>query len=171
MDASVAAAAGKTMAPTSKRCRDFLLTLRQETNCRVVMPPELGDEWEAHRSGFSRTWLANMAQRGRVIPDPIPPSEKMRHKIEGAAATKKREADALRKDFHLVEAAIATDRTVVSLDETVRKLFKAAAHEVAAIRKIVWVNPDDTDEQPLDWLKDGAKAENARMLGYVEPGT
>lgn len=166
VDASVAAAAGETMAPTSKRCRDFLMTLRQETDCRVVMPPPLKDEWDAHRSGFARTWLVNMAQRGRVISDPVEPSEKMRRKIESAAATKKKEVDALLKDFHLIEAAIANDRTVVSLDEIVRKLFRAAARSVEAIRKVVWVNPVEPAEDAVVWLKGGAKAEAVRMLGH-----
>lgn len=165
VDASVAAAAGETMAPTSKRCRDFLLTLRQETDCRVVMPPPLKDEWDAHRSGFARTWLVNMAQRGRVIPDPVEPSDKMRRKIESAAAKKKKEADALLKDFHLIEAAINNDRTVVSLDEIVRRLFKAAAQSVEAIRKVVWVNPVKPAEDAVEWLRGGARAEAARMLG------
>jgi hypothetical protein len=165
IDASVAAAAGETMAPTSKRCRDFLLTLRQETNCRVVVPPPLKDEWDAHRSGFARTWLANMAQRGRVISDQVEQSEKMRRKIESVAATRKKEADALLKDFHLIEAAIANDRTVVSLDEAVRKLFRAAAQDVAAIKKVVWVNPVKPAEEAVEWLMAGAKAEAVRMLG------
>jgi hypothetical protein len=165
VDASVAAAAGETLAPTSKRCRDFLLTLRQETDCRVVMPPSLKDEWDAHRSLFARTWLANMTQRGRVISDAVEPSEKMRRKIESAAATKKREVDALLKDFHLIEAAIANDRTVVSLDEVVRRLFKAAAQGVETIRKVIWVNPTRPAEDAVGWLRGGARAEAARMLG------
>ena len=57
----------------------------------------------------------------------------------------------------------------VSLDELVRRLFKAAALGVAAIKKVVWVNPVNSAEQPLVWLRSGAKAENVRMLGYVEP--
>ena len=165
MDASVAGAAGTTMSPTSKRCRDFLLTLRDETECRVVMPGQLKDEWDRHRSLFARAWLTNMTQRGRVINDPVEPSAKMRRKIEGAAATKKKEADALLKDFHLIEAAIANDRTVVSLDEIVRRLFKAAAQSVEAIRKIVWVNPVKPAEDAVGWLRGGAKAEAVRMLG------
>ena len=106
-----------------------------------------------------------MAQRGRVISEPIAQSDKMRRKIESAAATKKKEADALLKDFHLVEAAIANDRTVVSLDEIVRRLFKAAAQSVEAIRKVVWVNPVEPAEEAVEWLRGGARAEAARMLG------
>lgn len=132
------------------------------------MPPKLKDEWDAHKSLFARTWLTAMASRGRVIFDEVPPGKRMRREIEKAGAANQRDVAALRKDFHLVEAAIATDRTVVSLDETVRQLFMAAAQGVAAITKVVWVNPTITAEQPVTWLKNGAKPENARMLGYLE---
>ncbi len=170
VDASVAGAAGAATAtaPVSTLCRDFLKTLREETRCRVVMPPELKDEWEEHTSRFARRWLTAMTSQGRVIFDDVPASVRMRREIERAAAKNQREAAALRKDFHLIEAAIATDRNVVSLDEIVRRLFKTSAQSVVAIKKVVWVNPANTAERPLTWLRDGAKAEHVRMLGYKE---
>lgn len=170
VDASVAGAAGMetATAPTSTRCRDFLKTLREETRCRVVMPPKLKGEWDEHQSKFARRWLTAMTSSGRVIFDDVPASSRMRREIERAAAANQREAAALRKDFHLVEAALGSDRNVVSLDETVRRLFKAAARSVAAIKKVVWVNPANTSEQPVKWLRDGVKAETVRMLGYRE---
>ena len=171
VDASVAGAAGgrTATAPIATRCRDFLETLRQETRCCIVLPPKLNEEWEGHMTPFASRWLKAMARRGRVVVDDVPLSNRMRREIEHIAATKKSEVDALRKDFHLVEAAIAHDRTVVSLDELVRRLFKAAALSVRAIKQVVWVNPVNAAEQPLVWLRSGAKAENVRMLGYVEP--
>lgn len=171
LDASVAGAAGRktAMDPTSTDCRKFLLALQQETDCCVVMPPKLKGEWDSHMSSFASTWRNAMARRGRVFFDVVPPSNRMRREIERAAASRKSEVDALRKDFHLIEAAIAHDRIVVSRDEEVRGLFKAAARSVAAIKKVVWVNPVNAAEQPLAWLRDGAKTENARMLGHVEP--
>lgn len=167
VDASVARAAGRrtATAPKSKDCRNFLETMRRETAHRVVMPPPLRDEWDRHMSPFASTWLTAMASRGRVISDKIGANATRRREIEGAA-TKPTEVKALRKDFHLVEAALATDRTVVSLDEIVRRLFKAAAPGVAAIQKVVWVNPAVPAERPIEWLVKGARLENARMLGY-----
>ncbi|MCA1614563.1 MAG: hypothetical protein LC795_10580 [Acidobacteria bacterium] len=168
VDASVASAAGGKAATATapKRCRDFLSTLRDETGCHVVIPPMLRDEWEEHMSGFTRVWLRNMTQRGRVIPRDVVPSTRMRREIVRAAATKKTEADALQKDFHLVEAAIAYDKTVVSLDDEVRRLFKAAARSVIAIKKVVWVNPVEPAEKSIEWLRDGARAEPVRMLSH-----
>lgn len=168
VDASVAGAAGgKTAtAPTSTRCRDFLLTLQRETECSVVMPGQLRDEWERHRSLFARTWLTAMVSRRRVIFGDVPPSNKMRREIVRAVTTKPTEVKALEKDFHLIEAAMANDRSVVSLDEVVRKLFKAAAQSVVPIKKVVWVNPVEPAEDAVGWLKGGAKAEAARMLSH-----
>lgn len=170
VDASVATAAGRKTAtePVSTRCRDFLEALRLETGCSVVMPPKLREEWEEHQSLFARRWLTAMVSRRRVISEDVGPSSRVRREIERAAATKKSEVEALRKDFHLIEAAIATDRTVVSRDESVKRLFKAAAPAVAAIQKVVWVNPAVPAERPIEWLVKGARAESARTLGYRE---
>ena len=68
------------------------------------------------------------------------------------------------KDTHLVEAAIATDNCVVSLDATVKAMFAAAAASVAELMAIDWVNPDCDFQQAVEWLDDGAPA-NRFALG------
>ena len=76
-----------------------------------------------------------------------------------------RDIEALRKDFHLLQAALATDQTVISLDETIRGLFKRASQQVGEIRNIIWVNPDRTaEEHPIVWLQNGAPPEACRRL-------
>jgi hypothetical protein len=75
------------------------------------------------------------------------------------------------KDIHLLEAALATDRTIVSLDEnTARKYFIQAAQEIEALKTVVWVNPDVDEEQPIAWLLAGAPDEKERMLGVGGEG-
>ena len=75
------------------------------------------------------------------------------------------EIEAMQKDFHLLQAALTTDQTVISLDETVRGLFKRASQQVGEIRGIIWVNPDGTtEEQPIAWLQNGAPPEPHRQL-------
>lgn len=75
------------------------------------------------------------------------------------------EIEALRKDFHLLQAALTTDQTIISLDETVRQLFKRASQQVGEIQDIIWVNPDKTtEEQPIAWLQNGAPPEPHRQL-------
>jgi hypothetical protein len=170
IDASVAMSAGRRTAadPVSKDCRSFLEKMRQETRHHVVLPPPLRKEWDKHMSPFASTWLVAMAARGRVISEDIGSNTTRQREIESAAATKLTQVKALRKDFHLIETALATDRIVVSRDETVRRLFKAAAPRVVAIQKVVWVNPAAPAENAIEWLLKGAPSEGTRMLGYVE---
>ena len=71
------------------------------------------------------------------------------------------------KDACLIETALATDRTVASLDERVRSLFRQATDQVGALRAIVWVNPELEADEPIPWLERGAPAERERMLDYA----
>jgi hypothetical protein len=79
-----------------------------------------------------------------------------------------RDRDALMKDCFLVEAALAADKTIASLDERVRQLFGEATQQVGELREIVWANPDLVGEGCGEWLRAGAPAERKRQLGYRE---
>jgi len=107
-----------------------------------------------------------MTTRGAVIFLDIKASNKLRREIERAVAPRVAELKAMRKDFHLLEAALATDQNIVSLDEIVRALFDRAAVSVVALKNIVWVNPDKPSEEPIVWLEKNAKPERKRMLGF-----
>ncbi|MGL4944543.1 MAG: hypothetical protein ACRC46_15285 [Thermoguttaceae bacterium] len=83
--------------------------------------------------------------------------------------TKSEDVHALmQKDCHLIEAALATDKTVASLDEKVRNHFRNPAIVVDEIKAVVWVNPDKQDENVQAWLTAGAPADKKRQLGCVE---
>ena len=71
------------------------------------------------------------------------------------------------KDFHLVEAALVTDHTVIALDEIVRALFGTACQTIGQMRTIIWVNPDKPEEQAIAWLEAGAAPERHRQLGFL----
>ena len=74
---------------------------------------------------------------------------------------------AVRKDIHLIHAALATDHSIVSCDETARGLFGNASSVVPELSPIVWVNPDREEEKPIQWLDDRAEAEPDRMLCHL----
>jgi len=166
IDASVARASGGAEAtfPTSKHCRDFLTAVL--TIChRLVMTPEVSEEWDHHQSNFARRWRVSMVARKKL------------HLVDSAlddawcdriaqAAVGERERRAMQKDCRLVHAALTTDRSVVSLDEEVRSLFTEAARHIGELKDIVWVNPDKLEEQPIPWLESGAKPEKSRQLGF-----
>ena len=62
------------------------------------------------------------------------------------------------KDVHLIEAAFATDQLVTSKDESARGgVFKDASDGVVELKQIVWVNPTCDNEEPIEWLRNGAQ--------------
>ena len=166
IDTDVAKASGSKTAthPRAKNCRDFLLEVRT-LNYRVVMSAEIRKEWKYRSSHFSRRWLVAMEKRKKVCDIGNPPkNEKLRTRISSTGA-KKKDSRTMDKDFRLLQAALATDQTIISLDETVRGLFKHASQQVGEIRNIIWVNPDrTTEEQPITWLQNGAPPEPDRQL-------
>ena len=165
IDADVARASGSETAthPRAEHCRDFLSAILSLSH-RIVMTEQINNEWKNHQSRFARRWRVSMDARKKI--DRINPSEdeELQTKIT-TTTNNENEIEALRKDFHLLQAALATDQTIVSLDETVRQLFKRASQQVGEIRNIIWINPDrTTEEQPITWLQNGAPPEPHRQL-------
>lgn len=113
IDASVAGAAGgKTAtAPTSTNCRNFLLAVRR-VRYVLILTPQLRREWDDHKSSFARGWLTAMTTRGDVLFLDIEASNKLRREIERVVAPRAKELKAMRKDYHLLEAAMVTDQTL-----------------------------------------------------------
>ncbi len=73
--------------------------------------------------------------------------------------------EAAEKDAHLIEAALAGDQIVVSLDDRAREAFSIASRDVQKLTSIVWVNPGKSSEEVPAWLRDGAPDEAYRKLG------
>jgi len=166
VDASIASAAGDVSThPTSRRCRDFLLAIREICH-QIVMTAPIQQEWDKHQSRFARTWRLSMlakkklkileshAQRSleqrfsRVVIDPFV------HAI-------------MEKDRCLVEAALLSEKRIASLDDSVRTHFRNYRDSLPELRSICWVNPGAIDEDPCDWLRAGAPIERSRTLGYL----
>ena len=165
IDTDVAQAAGSETAthPRAKHCRDFLQEVLLLGHS-VVMTQEISNEWKRHRSSFARRWRVSMDARKKVYRVNAPVDEELRNKIE-KTATNQDEIEDMQKDFHLLEAAWATDQTIISLEEIIRQLFARAAQRVGEIRDIVWVNPERTEEEePLVWLQNGASPDDHRKL-------
>jgi geranylgeranyl pyrophosphate synthase len=104
-----------------------------------------------------------MYGRKLVIRIEVDEDETLRGRIDAAVHWDQKAIVA--KDVHLIEAAIATDRLVTSRDKEAREAFGNASDNVGELRQIVWVNPTQADEKPIDWLRNGAKTEAHRQLG------
>lgn len=166
VDASIARAAGGTGAthPTSKHCRDFLKSILDICH-HIVVTPAIKSEWGRHRSRFSHTWLQSMVARKKVFHLNDSSNNELRSKILNSTDTKTTKI--ILKDLPLIEAAMMTDNIVVSLDENVRKHFNQLAKTARELKNTVWVNPDKIEDGSIPWLENGAKAENKRLLGFV----
>ncbi len=151
--------------PTSKYCRDFLLAVL--TIChQIVITPDVAEEWGRHQSNFARKWRVSMVAKKKLHIIRIEQSKELRDKIENAAKTENQKK-AMLKDAHLIEAALAADKIVFSLDEIVRDLFSEATGNIRELRDILWANPDKEEDQCIIWLEGGARVEKKRLLGSV----
>jgi hypothetical protein len=168
IDASIAMAAGETsMHPTSRNCREFLQSVLSICHSMVLTRPIQG-EWNKHQSGFARKWRASMMARKKIEIVETSHDLSLQKRIAG------REPDSaisaiLEKDRHLIEAAIATDERIASLDDRVRSHLRERARIVRKVASICWVNPEKPNERAVSWLEQGAPADNSRKLGYVLP--
>jgi hypothetical protein len=85
--------------------------------------------------------------------------------IQAACST-----DAIRaivtKDFHLVYAAIATDRVLITVEERCVKHFRTISATVAAIATITVANPELMPDEVMQWLQNGAPATLSWQLGH-----
>jgi len=171
IDASVLQSAGETEHPVSSACREFLERV-QRARLAVISTPELKEERNRHRSRYSSRWFSKMAATKRMVyvADPTDPTLR-RHLSECAeqrSENPEQEANlagALTKDACLVEASNACDKAPISsLDDRMRDHPRACAPWVPEVRHVVWVNPTNADEMPLDWLDSGAPRAPERML-------
>ncbi|HTA67608.1 MAG TPA: hypothetical protein VK776_05000 [Bryobacteraceae bacterium] len=126
VDASVASAAGETLHPTSFRSREFLGEVLKISH-RVVMTVTLAGEWDRHQSLYAARWRAEMRSRKKVVDIADVQNDEVRRQVP--------ESRAIRKDLHLIEAALATDQIVISLDDRAQTELC-----VEATQEVTWVN-------------------------------
>jgi hypothetical protein len=176
IDASVARSAGGKDAiyPTSVHCRDFLQAVLDICH-KVVMTREMKAEWDKHQSKFARTWMRQMVARKKFeylsdIPSQKALWEKIQKVLENDPATDRElwdKIEAAHKDFLLLEAALASDKIIISLDDRVKKHFHRAAIQVGELRAIAWINPTQSPQNVRIWLTEGAAIASFYLLATL----
>ena len=68
-------------------------------------------------------------------------------------------------DVHVLEAALATDRTVASIDDEARGLYRAVSRSVRVLRRVVWVNPVTDSGRVIRWLEGDTGGEAGWQIG------
>lgn len=155
IDASVICAAGPVGAehPISAHCRDILKAIYEICH-RCTVTKALRIEWNAHSSRFSQFWRVQMTKRGKLLDAPDRESGTLRHRICAALPVERWPTAA--KDLHLVEAAIAAQRVIISCDDRARRAFAVACSEVPELGRICWVSPATDGEDIIKWLRGAA---------------
>ncbi|HQP97029.1 MAG TPA: hypothetical protein PLY86_01125 [bacterium] len=173
IDASVAGSAGGEDAihPTSINCTNFLNVFYLDTDFNMVMTLEIGGEWIRNWSNFACTFLTNMVSEDRIYSlqeDDLLEIRQLKSKMDAITLRAKTRRD-LEKDFILIEAALATDKSVASLDN-IREQFAKICHEkeLEDLKDIVWLNPHIHRDDALSWLRDGANPVEKYKLGFVD---
>lgn len=172
VDACVARSCGDQTATKfpAPECRDFLLSMQNHKH-KVVMTKDIRAEWSKHQSRFATQWLSQMVGKKLLHAITISEIDQEIWKLIEEMAKTDNQREAMVKDILLLEAALATEQRIVSLDEnTARKYFTEAAQQIKQLRQLVWVNPGKPEEEAIAWLQDGAPAEEERMLGFLVSG-
>jgi len=126
----------------SRRCRHILLAVLKICH-RLVLTEDLREEWEKHRSRFSRRWLTRMVAKDKVETPSVTTDRELQQAINDFARGVSDDFEviaayrqAMQKDRHLLEAALASDELILSLNEKDRRRFAEACDEIQSIRTI-----------------------------------
>jgi hypothetical protein len=162
VDADVARSAGQTNHPTSMASREFLQAVRGICH-RLAFGRQLAAEWKIHCSRYTFVWLASMQSKGKIVELASSDVPDLRGAVEDLNISEK-DRDTILKDVHLVEAALAADRAIVSRDDVARSLLRRIAGVMPPLRSIVWVNPTNDAEDGVGWVQAGARLDKKRRL-------
>lgn len=172
VDADVAMAAGRGHRPPVPECLRILTTILSVCH-RVAFTPELREEWKRHASRQARRWLKQMVGRKKLV-DASSPTKARAMRSDGTLAglekaidrrfPRDEERDEVRKDLHLVCAAVECGAAVISNDDTARRRLRQLAHDCRPLGSVEWVNPSCPAENVDAWLHKGAPVEPGRLL-------
>ncbi len=148
----------------ANNCRAALEAVRDGRH-HMVVSPALDDEYRRQEtmSRFFLRFYGDMRARRqvRLLDADPPPHQDIRAAMRARVP---KEAHAIvKKDLHLVGAAMATDERVLSDDDKVRAHFSTIAAVVATLARVHWVNP--SHPACLPWIAGGAPDERDLQLG------
>ena len=162
VDASVATSAGEEN-ERGEGCHEVLQEILRICH-RVTMTEAIEEEWREHSHKFARAWLHSMYAR-RKVDWVVPKVDKSLESRIVWALPRKNDQDTARKDLHLIQAAIKTDRIVLSADKAARDCFREATAKVHQLRRIEWADPTTQSEPIVEQLKTDDKHRKRFSLG------
>jgi len=104
-----------------------------------------------------------MSRAGRMHIMKHPTKENLWKKIQRFSSTNN-DLSSMKKDFIYVEAALETDKCLISRDEEARAAFTNSAKHVLELQEILWINPCKMDDKIFNWISKGACYEKSRTI-------
>jgi hypothetical protein len=142
--------------------RKCLQAVREEEHI-AVFNIQLRREWRDHASPFARTWLQNMAQKGRIL---FEEGDRYSQLLESVCAllTSDTHRNNVRKDFHLIQSALATGQLIVSNEVRLPRYIALACDSTEELRALYYANPTVEGEACRRWVKAGAEKTSDRRI-------
>jgi hypothetical protein len=162
IDANIAQSAGTSDVPVSLYSRECLNAIRDSDHVAVFCE-KLLMEWSEHASLVSRRWWKSMTARRRIERRE---GIEFAHLLDRSCAGLERESwkNALRKDFHLVQSALASDQTILSNERGFPTLVAIACARVRELTALYFANPALEQEVCIHWIKAGAEKDAERRI-------
>lgn len=151
---------------TALKCREVLLTI-YENQHKIVISSDLRHECVRHATPFSVSWYYQMKRNNLIEDIHDVRDETLREKILGcfpSDSVKKK----VKKDIHLIEAALKTDKKILSNDQKERKKYCHASSSVTELNAIIWVNHLKNHDQVVNWLRCGASCSSAPHNWFLQ---
>lgn len=136
VDADVACSAGKREIEPTQSCFQFLTELL-DSKAITVFNPKLFQEWIDHASPFGNHALAELRSRGRISMlesnDLTEVLTLIRSELKESEGRRR-----LEKDSHVMDAALFTDRIIISNNNKERKLLRKLKEKLAFANQLEW---------------------------------
>jgi hypothetical protein len=168
IDTNIATSSGESGKPEAKICKNLLDGVKDSGHI-LVMTDRIKGEWLREGSKYAKIWLGQMMPNqvctiNLAIDNPTL-SEKCKE-IEKIikSVTDADERKAMLEDFLLIEAALATDKIIVSHDHEARGFFVKLSQTVPELQLIMWKSPWKQDTKR--WVKTDAKIQKRYCLGF-----
>jgi hypothetical protein len=162
IDANISQSAGSSDVPSSIYSRECLNEVLDQEH-RAVFSQQLLTEWREHSSFYARKWLRSMTARKRI--ENIEGEEFAMYADRACACLEHdRSKEALRKDFHLAQSALASDRTIVSNEREFPAFVAVACTRVRVLSRLYYANPVIEGESCTQWIREGAEKDASRRI-------
>jgi hypothetical protein len=169
VDTDIFAAATNKPATRAKICKRTLSLILSLCH-KIVITDKLGEEHR--RRNFPvwlRRWLVKMSDNGKLIKEVDLQTDRpkdLTHAINNSQLSASAKARML-KDEHLLDAALWTDKRILSMDNTVFNDFRELSNTVKKIGKILWLNPEIQTQECFSWLEASAPDKAEHRLGDI----